>query len=140
MCYHFYFVWIWRQFRSISPRGLYWHGRFNTGFFTFPFWGAYIWRPSSLQPRFQEESTYVQSLCYGYHLSFILKLEPTVIKKMALELLWKRHWGELRNGLKNTVHIYTCGLESARSTNGRWLNFMAIKGNSKSCWRSLNFV
>ena len=38
------FVFIWGQFPSTNPRGLYLEGRFNGGFFALRVWGAYIWR------------------------------------------------------------------------------------------------
>ena len=31
-------------FQFQAPRGLYFQGRFNGGFFTLPVWGAYTWR------------------------------------------------------------------------------------------------
>ena len=40
------------------------------------------------------------SLCYEYQLPFILKLELSTKTKISLlDSLWKRDWGEVRNGL-----------------------------------------
>jgi len=139
MCYRFYFVWIciWRQFPSISPRAY-----IDMGDFFFIIILGSLYLEAEFTSALLSRGAYEQSLCYGYHLSFILKLEPIV---MALRVALKDTLRGTQKSLFAWRIPYTyiqksCGWESARSTNGRWLNFMAIKANSKSCWRSLNFV
>ena len=48
----------------------------------------------------------VRSLCYKYHLSFILKLELIAIRKISLlDSPWKRNRRELGNGLLNSHQL-----------------------------------
>ena len=61
--------------------------------------------PNSPQPPFQSEAKC--EVCHENQFSFSLKLELLIITKIShLDSLRKRGWGELRNGLLNSLAMF----------------------------------